>query len=147
MMGERPGHSPLHYEQPSASKRQRVLVVDDHVPMAVAVARLIQVMGHEARITHDGTTALSCLGGYCPDIILLDIGLPGMNGYEVARRIRATADGSRPRLVALTGLGDVEDAARAYGAGFDVYLIKPVGFAALAEVLEHPPNAAPLDAH
>ena len=83
-MGDRPGHPPLHYEPPHASKRQRVLVVDDHVPMAVAVARLIQVMGHEARITHDGATALSCLGGYCPDIILLDIGLPGMNGYEVA---------------------------------------------------------------
>jgi CheY-like chemotaxis protein len=127
--------------------RHRILVVDDHVPTAVAFARLIQVLGHEVRITHDGTTTLSCLDTYCPDIILLDIGLPGLNGYEVARRLRATERGGHVKLVALSGYGDVEDFARARGVGFDQYLLKPVSFSALASVLEAPTTATPLDEH
>ena len=115
--------------------------------MAIAFARLIQVLGHEVRITHDGATALACLDNYRPDIVLLDIGLPGMNGYEVARRLRATPCGAQVRLVALTGYGDDDDVARARSAGFDLFLVKPVSFSALSAVLELPSSVAPLEEH
>ena len=144
-MSERPATPRFRYEPVTPEARHRILVVDDHVPTAVAFARLIQVLGHEVRITHDGTTTLSCLDSYCPDIILLDIGLPGLNGYEVARRLRATERGALVKLVALTGYGDVEDFARARGVGFDQYLLKPVSFSALASVLESTTGAAPLE--
>ena len=127
--------------------RHRILVVDDHPPMAIAFARLIQVLGHEVRITHDGTTALACLDNYRPDIVLLDIGLPGMNGYEVARRLRATERGAHVRLVALTGYGDDDDVARARGAGFDLFLVKPVSFSALVRRARDALRRAPLEEH
>ena len=142
-----PGDPLLRYDPPKTVPRHRILVVDDHPPMAIAFARLIQVLGHEVRITHDGTTALACLDNYQPDIVLLDIGLPGMNGYEVARRLRATERGSRVKLVALTGYGDDDDVARARGAGFDLFLVKPVSFSSLSAVLEMLSGVTPLEEH
>ena len=105
---------------------RRLLVVDDNVDAADALALLLGSMGHEVVVAHDGPTALDAIARDCPEICLLDIGLPGMDGYELARRIRALPQGARPLLVALTGYGQESDRRMAAAAGFDRYVVKPL---------------------
>jgi PAS domain S-box-containing protein len=113
-------------ELPAASRSQRVLVVDDNRDSAETVALVVELWGHETRVAYDGAEALEAALVYRPEVILLDIGLPGMDGYEVARRLR-TLDGLRGvKLVAMTGYGGEEDRQRAREAGFDHHLVKPV---------------------
>jgi signal transduction histidine kinase len=103
----------------------RILVVDDNVDAALTTQALLTLLGHEAQIASDGSEALDRFAGFDPDIVLLDIGLPGLDGYEVARLMRDRA--TRPiRLVALTGWGQESDRRRAREAGFDAHLVKPV---------------------
>jgi CheY-like chemotaxis protein len=104
----------------------RVLVVDDNVDMAMSLAILLQMHGHIVEIAHDVAAALERwqAGGF--DVIVLDIGLPSVDGYEVARRIRALSTGSEPRLIGVSGYGYEADRRRALDAGFDAYLVKPV---------------------
>jgi CheY-like chemotaxis protein len=85
---------------------------------------LLQGIGHEVRVAHDGKSALECLEEYEADVVLLDIAMPGMDGYEVARRVRERHN-RHPMLVALTGYGREEDRAEAFAAGFDRHLVKP----------------------
>jgi PAS domain S-box-containing protein len=106
--------------------RARVLVVEDNVDVADSLAMVLELSGHQVQITHDGVAALAAVQGAAFDIVLLDIGLPGMDGYDVARRIRGELGPMTPALVALTGYGRDEDKARSRAAGFDQHLVKPI---------------------
>ena len=105
---------------------RKVLVVDDNITWAQSLALLLSLEGHEAQVVHDGTTALEALKNYQHEVVLMDIGLPGIDGYEVARRIRREVPHAGPLLVAITGYA--EDSARRSSreAGFDHHLVKPV---------------------
>jgi len=115
--------------------RKRILVVDDNRDAADSLGMLLRVLGAEVRIARDGTEALQEYSTYDPSVVLLDIGMPGMDGYEVARRIRSTFPERRPAIIALTGWGQEEDRRRAREAGFDHHLIKPADVEALQGLL------------
>ena len=100
-------------------------MVDDNVDAASTVAELLVLLGNEVEVVHDGLSAVSAAVGMMPDAVLLDIGLPGIDGYEAARRIRAAA-GPAIRLIALTGWGQDKDREQASAAGFDAHWVKPV---------------------
>jgi PAS domain S-box-containing protein len=117
------------------NRRMRVLVVDDQPDMADCVALLVETFGHEARAVYDGATALAVSRAEAPDVMFVDIGMPGVTGYDVAREIRLRPEASEVRLVALTGYGRDEDRTRALEAGFDLHLTKPVADATLRNVL------------
>jgi CheY-like chemotaxis protein len=104
----------------------RVLVVDDNADAADSLARLLSMDGYEVRVANGGIEALHEAEAFRPDVMLLDIGLPMMNGYDVARRIRREPWGAAVRLVALTGWGQEEDRRRSREAGFDDHVVKPV---------------------
>ncbi len=106
---------------------RRVLVVDDNVDAADSLAMLLQVEGHNTRVANDGLEALALAASFRPEVVILDIGMPGMNGHEVARRLRANPEFPPSlKLVALTGWGSLEDRQKAEAAGFDVHLVKPI---------------------
>jgi PAS domain S-box-containing protein len=115
--------------------RLRVLVVDDNVDAAKTLAMLLRLEGHEIRMEHDGLAAVEAAQAYAPDVILLDIGLPGLDGYEVARRLRVIPALADTVLVALTGYGQEEDRRRSATAGFDHHLVKPIDLQTLASLL------------
>jgi len=114
----------------------RILVVDDNADAALALAELLQLVGYEVRCAGDGESALALLDDYVPELALLDIGLPGMDGYQLARLLRADPRMAGARLVALTGYGRDNDRARALEARFDEHLVKPVMADRLLEVLK-----------
>jgi CheY-like chemotaxis protein len=112
----------------------RVLVVDDNVDAADAMRHVLRMDGHQVRVAYDGPGALAATAAECPDLVLLDIGLPGMDGYAVAARMReAGANGAA--LVAVTGYGMEEDLHRSAAAGFSRHLVKPVDAASLRKVV------------
>src|SRR4029453_1846719 len=114
----------------------RILIVDDNRDSAEMVATLLKFTGHETFTANDGLAAGEAAATLDPDVIFLDIGLPGLNGYEAARRIRAQqGEKRRPRLVALTGWGQDEDRRRSEEAGFDAHVVKPVDDAVLRRLL------------
>jgi PAS domain S-box-containing protein len=113
----------------------RVLVVDDNVDAAETLATLLQMLGLQTQQVHDGSGVLAAALAFRPDMVLLDIGLPGMNGYEVARALRAEPRLGRVTLVALTGWGAAEDRRKALAAGFDQHLTKPVDPGVLEDLL------------
>jgi len=112
----------------------RVLVVDDDVDSAEMMAMLLRLMGHETFVAHTGEDAVATTTQQQPQVLLLDISLPDITGYEVARRVRA-AHGHGVRLIALSGWGEDEDRRRAREAGFDHYLTKPAEPEALERLL------------
>jgi signal transduction histidine kinase len=114
---------------------RRVLVVDDNADAADSLALLLRVDGHEVRVAYDGPAALQEAAAFRPEVVLLDIGLPRMDGYEVARRLRGQAELKEALLVAVTGYGQDEDRRRAEEAGFDAHLVKPTDPAVLHELL------------
>ena len=114
---------------------RRVLVVDDNGDAASMLARLLGRWGYIVEVAHDGPAALTLARESSPDIVLLDIGLPGMDGYEVARQLRKETTPPRPMIVALTGYGQEADRRKAREAGFDRHLVKPVDVSALQSVL------------
>jgi CheY-like chemotaxis protein len=120
-----------------------VLIVDDSEDGAESLAMLLEFGGHETHKAHDGIAALEAAERLRPDAVLLDIGLPGLNGYEVCRRIRQTPWGEPITLVALTGWGQDEDRDRSREAGFDAHMVKPVDFDALLKLLA---SVSPVDA-
>jgi PAS domain S-box-containing protein len=129
----------------SAGRTQRkILAVDDNIDAANTMAMLLRILGHDVRTAHDGASAIESAQVWRPDIVLLDIGLPGMDGYEVARRLRAIAELGGCVLVAVTGYGQEEDRRRSANAGFDHHLVKPVDPQALTGLLAEclPPTAA-----
>jgi CheY-like chemotaxis protein len=111
-----------------------ILIVEDNDDARDALRMLLELDGHVVEAAAEGNEALEIARGKDPDVALVDIGLPGIDGYEVARRIRA-ADGKRPLLIALTGYGQPEDRRRAAEAGFDSVLVKPVDPNALSDLL------------
>jgi signal transduction histidine kinase/ActR/RegA family two-component response regulator len=115
-----PGHAPLR------ANKERILVVDDNNDAAELLALMLQQAGYEATTVYDGPTALEAVQAVTPQIVILDIGLPGMSGYEVAQRLRKDARFNDVALIALTGWGTPEDQRKARAAGFDVHLTKPV---------------------
>jgi CheY-like chemotaxis protein/two-component sensor histidine kinase len=111
---------------PPPGPRARVLIVEDNADAAESLAMLLELLGHHVRIVHDGAAALAEARADAPDVMLVDIGLPGMDGYAVARAIRDDAALGAITLVALTGYGREEDRLRTVAAGFDHHLVKPV---------------------
>jgi PAS domain S-box-containing protein len=128
---------PAAREPPASApvRPKRILVVDDHVDAADTLSLMLRFDGHETHAVYSGVDVLDQVEAFRPDLILLDIGLPGMDGYEAARRIRARTPGQHLELVALTGYGQPEDRARALREGFDAHLVKPVNLDELFRVI------------
>jgi CheY-like chemotaxis protein len=121
-----------------------VLVADDNRDGADIMALLLQQYGYDVSVAHSGPDALATAARNKPEIVILDIGMPGMSGYEVAQRIRAEPWGKRTLLIALTGWGQEEDKRKAFDAGFDHHLIKPIDPDALEALMGsalRPPRA------
>ena len=116
-------------------RRARVLVVEDNVDAAESLVMLLELFGHDVWVVHDGGTAITMAQRHVPDLMLIDIGLPGMDGYELARRIRCQPELDGVRLAALTGYGREEDRQRALAAGFEQHLAKPIEISALRRLL------------
>jgi len=114
---------------------RRVLVVDDNLDTAESSSLLLEIEGYDVRVAHNGPKAIEIARVFAPDIVLLDIGLPGMDGYAVARALRAAPELARCRLIAVSGYGQAEDRHRSREAGFDRHLVKPVEADVLREVL------------
>jgi PAS domain S-box-containing protein len=121
--------------EPARSGARRVLVVDDNRDAAESLALVLELMGDEVRTGHDGLEALELAEAFRPQVVLLDIGMPGLNGYEVAQRIRHAPWGKDVVLLALTGWGQEEDRRKSQAAGFDFHLVKPIDPTALEKVL------------
>ncbi len=119
---------------------RRVLVVDDNVDAADMLAETLELEGYEVEQAHDGVMALARAASFGPDVVLLDIGLPELDGYEVARRLRQQPEGDALLLVALTGYGQESDRQRSREAGFDFHFVKPVDLERLLALLEAPPE-------
>jgi CheY-like chemotaxis protein len=117
------------------STRSRVVIIDDNRDAAHAMSMLVEELGGAVRTAHDATAGLKVVEEFCPDIVFLDIGMPGMDGYDACRRLRQTPAERPIVIVAVTGWGQPEDKKRALEAGFDAHLTKPVDLAALADVL------------
>ena len=140
--------APVHAVADAAGSRakpentHRVLIVDDNCDAAESLGMLLEMENCQVSVAFDGARALEALETFKPDIALLDIGMPGMDGYELARRIRATQWGRKLVLVALTGWGQADDKKRAADAGFDEHLTKPVDPELLSRVLHLTRSAA-----
>jgi len=114
---------------------RRVLIVDDNVPGGESLRLIVKLWGHEARVVTHGSDAIEAVAVFRPDVVILDIGLPGMDGYSIARVLRSGPDSKNLLLIAMTGYGRDEDRALAFEAGFDHHLVKPVDLAELERVL------------
>jgi len=112
-----------------------VLVVDDNHDAADSLGMLLKFLGAEVMAVHDGRSALAAMKTFRPTVVLLDLGMPEMNGLEVARRMREDPETQRTTLVALTGWGQREDRRRTHEAGFDYHLVKPADVGALQSIL------------
>jgi CheY-like chemotaxis protein len=113
-------------------------VVDDIIDTSESFAELLDLWGHQVRTAHSGPAALAMARIFCPEVVILDIGMPGMDGFEVARRLRREHQGRPMLVVALTGYGQESDRQQSQAAGFDHHLVKPVDLAALRELLNQP---------
>ena len=122
----------------AAGRARRVLLVDDNRDSAESLAQLLQLFGHEIWQAYSGRDALAAARSHLPDLVLLDIGMPDLSGYEVARQIRAEPSLAGTTLVALTGYGSEEDRRRSLAAGFDCHLVKPIDFDDLERILAAP---------
>jgi CheY-like chemotaxis protein/anti-sigma regulatory factor (Ser/Thr protein kinase) len=130
-----PRQLPAADDKTHSPVRCRVLVVDDNQDSADSLGMLLRIMGHEVRTAHDGLEAISAAAAFQPEVAILDIGLPKLNGYEVAKRIREQPWGKHIVLVALTGWGQDEHRRQSEEAGFDHHLTKPVEVEVLEELL------------
>ena len=135
------GYPVEDFKLPTGTPKRSILVVDDNADAASSMALLLRMVGHEVEIEHDGPAALKRVAQSPPQIVLLDIGLPGMSGYDVARELRSGATGTAMRIFALTGYGADEDRRRSLEAGFDGHLVKPVLPAELFNAIAEPTAA------
>jgi len=120
----------------SARRVRRRCWVDDNEDAADTLAEMLEVLGYDVAVAHDGPSALITAAHFRPEIALLDIGLPVMDGYELARQLRTNRELGYVRLVALTGYGQASDRIQTRNAGFDEHLVKPVAFEVLTQALE-----------
>jgi CheY-like chemotaxis protein len=111
---------------PAAPRPRRILVVEDSADARETLSMLLRLSGHEVETSEDAAEGLEKLAAFAPDVMLVDIGLPGMDGYDLARHVRARPEARGVALIALSGYGQVEDRDRAQSAGFDLHLTKPV---------------------
>lgn len=118
----------------AAGQGRRILIVDDNRDAAESMAKLLELMGHTVSTADDGRSAITAAAASAPEVVLLDIGLPDIDGYEVCRQILANATG-KPQVIAVTGWGQTDDRQRSTAAGFAAHLVKPVNFAALANII------------
>ena len=125
-------------------RRFRILVVDDNHDSALSLAMILSIMGHETRTAHDGEMAVVTAESFLPDIVLLDIGLPKLNGYEVAQRIREQPWGASMFLIAVTGWGQDEDRQRSSEVGLNAHMVKPVEVSVLEKLLTELPQNPPV---
>jgi len=125
----------------AVATRRRVLVVDDNVDAAASLRAALELAGHAVETAHDGAVSLSVIETFNPEIVLLDIGLPRMDGYQLARRIRSMPGGDKRLLAAVTGWGQEGDRDRAREAGFDRHMTKPITLQALDALLAAAPAA------
>ena len=116
----------------------RILVVDDNVDLAQGIARLLRRVGHDVRIAHDGAAAIEAARAFRPEVVLLDIGLPMIDGYQVARQLRGEHCSKDTRIIAISGYGHEEDRRRSSEVGFDHHLVKPIDFHSLMTLLAQP---------
>lgn len=131
-----PEPEPTYEERPAtAPAPRRILIVDDNNDAATSLSKMLSLLGYEARTAGDGVAGLAAFAEFRPEAALLDIGMPKMNGYELARQIRQQPRGDEVVLIAITGWGQDEDKQRTVEAGFDHHLVKPVNFAALTQLL------------
>jgi CheY-like chemotaxis protein len=133
-----PVSEPLSTEPRKLFPRRRILVVDDNCDAAETLATLLETLGATVSIAHSGREALEAVDRFEPDAVLLDIGMPAMDGFEVSRRIRATSKHADILLIALTGWGQDQDRQRSHDAGFDHPLVKPPDLDKLRELLAYP---------
>ena len=119
----------------AATRRFKILVVDDNHDSALSLAMMLSIMGHDTRTAHDGESAVATAETFLPDVVLLDIGLPKLNGYEVAQRIREKSWGASMYLIAVTGWGQDEDRQRSSEVGLNMHMVKPVEPSALEKLL------------
>lgn len=131
---------PVGARPPAVAARRRVLLIEDDPDIADAMRIALEVDAHHVEVVHDGTDALARARTWRPDVVLCDIGLPGLNGYEVARLLRSDATLETTFLVALTGYAQPDDVARARGAGFDQHLAKPADIRLLRQMLADLPR-------
>ena len=113
----------------------RILVVDDNQDSAMSLAMMLSIMGHDTRTANDGESAVTTAESFLPEVVLLDIGLPKLNGYEVAQHIRANTWGHSMYLIAVTGWGQEEDRQRSSEVGLNAHMVKPVEPGALEQLL------------
>lgn len=129
--------APANAPAPGPEPARRFLVVDDNADAAGTLAMLLEMQGHAVSVAHSGEQALAAVGSFEPDVVVLDIGMPGMDGYEVARRLKQRTDLARqPLLVAATGWGTEADRSRALAAGFDRHLTKPIEMQDLESIVQ-----------
>jgi CheY-like chemotaxis protein len=119
------------------SVTRRILVVDDNKDSAESLRIFLQRAGHEVRTAYDGQQAIEALASFHPGVVVLDIGLPGLSGFEVARRMRNEPGGNALLLIAATGWGQAEHLSRSREAGFDHHMVKPIDVLALQQILSH----------
>ena len=106
---------------------RRILVVDDNADITMGMRMLLELLGQEVRTANDGPTAILIAAEFHPDVVLLDLGLPRMDGYDVARELRKMPDGATTEIIAVSGWGDAESRTRSAAAGFTAHWLKPVG--------------------
>jgi two-component system OmpR family response regulator len=114
----------------------RILIAEDNADCAVSMATLLRIYGYDVEVAANGPTALEKARSYQPDVVLLDLALPGMNGYDVARQVSGHRPGKTPLLIAVTGFGQENDRRRSAEAGIDLHLLKPVDPDQLRAILE-----------
>jgi signal transduction histidine kinase/ActR/RegA family two-component response regulator len=137
-VAERPIEMPVLQVRETPARKapsRRVLIVDDNVDSADSLALLLRRQGNEVHAVYDGIAALAAVESFRPDVVLLDIGLPQLDGYHAAQRIRQQTNGHQVTLIAVTGWGQVKDRERSHASGFDAHLTKPVEPAMLEELL------------
>jgi signal transduction histidine kinase len=137
-----PAHDPVSIETTTEGTGLRILVVDDNQDSAISMTLLLELQGHEVHVAHAGPAALRLAAEKRPDVILLDIGMPGMNGFEVAKQLRAQDEFADTLLVAITGYGRASDVKQTQSAGFDHHLVKPVDYDKLQAVIASGPRNA-----
>jgi CheY-like chemotaxis protein len=131
-------HIPAVVEPPERSSARRILVAEDNDDAAEMLEVMMQMMGHEVKVVRDGLEALDAAAEFKPQVMLLDIGMPKLNGYDTARRVRQQQWGKNITLIALTGWGQEKDKQLAHEAGFDIHLVKPIDPKILQELLTSP---------
>jgi CheY-like chemotaxis protein len=124
-----------------AAARHRILVADDNPDSAATLSFMLEALGNEVRVAHDGEQAVEIAASFRPDAILLDIGMPRLNGYDACEKIRRHPWGADAFIVALTGWGQDEDRNRSRAAGFDRHLVKPVEPATIEKLIQGLPPA------